>query len=190
MHEHEVSGRPGEIGAAGGGPDGGGRPGVPGRVPVRPRRRARGPRPVRPGVVPVGVRPAEAERPHVVRRARRAEPRPGGPRLLVRRRVAGPRPVPRLLAWLGVAVAAAAVVVGLGVLSGVATQARVAAEPVPPAVTAVTVGAEATVWEVAERVAPAAAGPELAAVAERIVTDNSLTTVRVHPGQVLRITAG
>ncbi len=45
-------------------------------------------------------------------------------------------------------------------------------------------------WEVAERVAPASSGPELAAVAERIVTDNSLTSVRLHPGQVLRVTGG
>jgi hypothetical protein len=57
-------------------------------------------------------------------------------------------------------------------------------------VTTVTVEAEATVWEVARLVAPESSGPELAAVAERIVTDNSLTSVQLRPGQVLRVTSG
>jgi hypothetical protein len=98
-----------------------------------------------------------------------------------------------LLAGLGVTVAAAAVVVGLGLLSGAASEMRGGGgAPAHPAstVATVTVEAESTVWEVAQRVAPASSGPELAAVAERIVTDNSLTSVQLHPGQVLRVIAG
>jgi hypothetical protein len=47
-----------------------------------------------------------------------------------------------------------------------------------------------TVWDVARQVAPAASGPELAALAERIVVDNGLSSVRVSPGQQLRVTVG
>jgi hypothetical protein len=183
MHEHEVSGRP--IGGTRGS-------GVPGRVV--PRRRARGPRPVRPGVVAVAVRPAEAERPQLVRRARRAEPLGAGPRLLVCRPVPEPstRRGRQVLAGLAVASVAAAVVVGLGLLAGEVADMRGGSGPVAPvsAVTTVTVEAEGTVWEVAERVAPGSSGSELAAVAERIVTENSLTSVQLRPGQVLRVTAG
>ncbi|GAA1281198.1 hypothetical protein GCM10009609_51670 [Pseudonocardia aurantiaca] len=190
MHEHEVSGRPIE-GRRGAGAAGGfsGR-GVPVRVP--PRRRARGPRPVRPGVVAVAVRPAEAERPQLVRRARRAEPLRSGPRVLVRRPVAEPisgRGV-RVVAGLAAMAATAAVVMGLGLLAGAASEGRGGSGAPARPVATVTVEAESTVWEVAERVAPASSGPELAAVAERIVTDNSLTTVRLRPGQVLRVTGG
>jgi hypothetical protein len=46
------------------------------------------------------------------------------------------------------------------------------------------------VWEVARRVALSASGAELAAVAERISTANSLASVRLHPGQVLRVPSG
>jgi hypothetical protein len=60
--------------------------------------------------------------------------------------------------------------------------------PVPGPATEVTVGTERTVWDVAERIAPAASGPAVAALAERLVTDNGLSSVRVHPGQVLRVT--
>jgi hypothetical protein len=63
--------------------------------------------------------------------------------------------------------------------------------PVPArVVVTVTVTEEATVWEVAERAVPGASGAELAATAERIVADNGLSSVRVRPGQVLRVTAG
>lgn len=89
----------------------------------------------------------------------------------------------RVAAGAAVFVVAAAVVVGLGVLAGLTTQAR---EHVP-AVVSITVSEPATVWDVARRFAPAAEGPELSAVAERIVTTNSLTSVHVHPGQVLRV---
>jgi hypothetical protein len=129
-----------------------------------------------------------------VRRVRRAElPRGSGQRLLARPASRSVRRAGReVLAGLVVTAAAAAVVVGLGLLAGIVSHSEVrgaAAEPVARAV-AVTVDAEATVWEIARRVAPQASGPELAAVAERIVTDNSLTTVRLHPGQVLRVAAG
>jgi hypothetical protein len=67
------------------------------------------------------------------------------------------------------------------------TGATLAAGPVDAATT-VTVGSEETVWEVAQRIAPAGSGPEVAALAERLVTDNGLSSVRVHPGQVLRVT--
>jgi hypothetical protein len=145
-------------------------------------------------VVAVAVRPAEAERPQLVRRARRAEPRRSGPRVLVRRPVAEPlsRRGLRVLAGLAATAATAAVVLGLGLLAGAASEGRGGAGSGAPArpVATVTVEEEGTVWEVAERVAPASTGPELAAMAERIVTDNSLTTVRLHPGQVLRVTGG
>ena len=47
-----------------------------------------------------------------------------------------------------------------------------------------------TVWEVASRVAPELSGPRRAALAERIVVDNALASVRLRPGQVLRVAAG
>lgn len=189
MHEHEVSGRPTEdTRGEGRNPD----RGASGRV--LPRRRARGPRPVRPGVVAVAVRPPEAERPQLVRRVRRAEPPRGSRQRLLAQPVAHSvrRAGRGVLAGLAVTAAAAAVVVGLGMLAGTVSHREVHGEVAEPAaqVVAVTVDAEATVWEVARRVAPQASGPELAAVAERIVTDNSLTTVRLHPGQVLRVAAG
>jgi hypothetical protein len=151
MHEHEVSGRPVQYRRAG-------------ERRHAPRRRARGPRPVRPGVVPVAVRPAEAERPRVRRSrpARRPEP---GMRVLVRRPLAvlpasGVRlRVRRVLAGLAVTVGAALVVAGLGLLADAAAASRAA--------------------EVSERVAPV----------ERIVTEGSLTPVSPGPGQVLRVTS-
>lgn len=47
-----------------------------------------------------------------------------------------------------------------------------------------------SVWDVAHRASPAASGPQRAAVAERIVAENSLTSVRLRPGQVVRVGAG
>ncbi|WP_345613357.1 hypothetical protein, partial [Pseudonocardia adelaidensis] len=94
-----------------------------------------------------------------------------------------------LLAGLAVTVAAAAVVVGLGVLADDAAAVR-AAEGVAHAShgpVVVTVGSERTPWEVAQRLAPEASGPEVADIAERIVTDNSLGSVPLHPGQVLTV---
>lgn len=108
------------------------------------------------------------------------------------------------MAGLGVIVLAAAVVVGLGLLAGVSGSERGPASvgpaavlpaswpsPVPaqvvPGATVVTVAPGETLWDVARRVAPAASGSDLAGVAERLVTDNSLTSVRLRPGQVLRV---
>jgi hypothetical protein len=179
MHEHEVSGRRHRL------------------SPVRRavRRRGGGPRPVRPGVSAVAVRPAEVERPVMVASSRVAV-RPNGPRLLARRPAPSTpvRSTRRVVAGLVVTVAAAAVVVGLGQLAEVAAAARAAAVPAataaPAGVVTVTVTGERTVWEVARAVAPGASGPEQAALVERIVTDNSLTSVRLQPGQVLRVTVG
>jgi hypothetical protein len=148
-------------------------------------------------VVPVAVRPAQLERP-----ACRAVPLRPGQRLLVRRPVAPPRPglglrVRRVLATAGAVVAAAAVVVGLGLVADVASGARgteapagVASVQAAPAEVTLTVEAPGTVWELARTVSPGATGPELAASVQRIVTANSLTSVQVQPGQVLRVPLG
>jgi hypothetical protein len=99
-----------------------------------------------------------------------------------------------LLAVAGLMVATAAAVVALGLVAGVVAESR--AEPaVGPTIgtttaDTVTVGSEVTVWEVAQRVAPGATGPELGELSERIIVDNELSTVLVHPGQELRVTAG
>jgi hypothetical protein len=83
------------------------------------------------------------------------------------------------------------VVVGLGVLVDTAAAARAGeAARVAQDRAVVTVGVERTPWDVARRVAPAASGPELAALAEQIVTENSLAPVPLQPGQVLRVTSG
>jgi len=158
------------------------------------RRGSRGPRPVRPVAVPVVVRPATLPRP--------AWPAvqllSSGPRLLARRVRGSGAGLPlrirmrRALAGAGLTVVAAAVVVGLGQLGGVVAQSRADVDggPAVPVATTVTVGPEATVWEVARGVAPSASEPQLAALTERIVTTNSLTSVQLHPGQVLRVPRG
>jgi hypothetical protein len=166
------------------------------------RRRASGPRPVRPAVNAVPLRPAEAERPQAPSGARQVPlPVPG-----VRTLAQAPRAVPRgpvlfgpvlfgrvrrVLAGLAVTVAAAAVVVGLGVLADSAAAVRAAERSVsaPQGTVVVTVRDERSAWDVARRIAPGASGPEVATLAERIVTENSLGSVPLHPGQVLRVTA-
>ena len=60
----------------------------------------------------------------------------------------------------------------------------------PPAPVVVTAEPGETVWDVAARVAPGRPGAEVAAVAERIVADNALASVRLEPGQVLRVAGG
>jgi len=50
-----------------------------------------------------------------------------------------------------------------------------------------TVTTAGTVWDVADRVAPGASGPERAALVDRIVAANALTSMRVAPGTVLRV---
>ena len=52
---------------------------------------------------------------------------------------------------------------------------------------AVTVTTAGTVWDVADRVAPGASGPERAALVDQIVAANALTSMRVAPGMVLRV---
>jgi hypothetical protein len=162
------------------------------------RRRASGPRPVRPAVSAVAVRPAEAERPQAPSVARRVPLSLPGVRTLARRPLAVPRAavllarVRRVLAGLAVTVVAGAVVAGLGMLADATAAVRAAEEVVhaPQGPVVVTVGVERTPWDVARRFAPGASGPEIAALAEQIVTENSLGPVPLHPGQVLRVTSG
>ena len=182
-----------------------GRSGGPGsRAPRRSRgadarRPASRPWPVRPSVVPVAVRPVQVERPA----CRATSPRPGQ-RLLDRRSPSPPVPALRLrraVAGVALALVAAVVVVALGLLAGAVAQSRSAAPVTVSAGAvadsavsdsprgAVTVGTEETVWELARAVTPAASGAELAVSVERIVRINSLDSVRLQPGQVLRITA-
>jgi hypothetical protein len=186
MHEHGVNGQPVQDRRVG-------------ERRQAPRRRASGPRPVRPAVNAVTVRPAEVERPQASRSRARRVPLPvAGMRTLARRPLATPQGavalarLRRVLAGLVVAVVAGALVVGLGLLADAAavTRAGEQAGRAPHAPVVVTVGAERSPWDVARRVAPGASGPELAALAERIVTDNSLGPVPLHPGQVLRVTSG
>ena len=107
----------------------------------------------------------------------------------------------RLLAGLALVLVAAAVVVGLGASRTSppspgpprrprsADGARSARSPWPGRVgeVTVTVTTAGTVWDVADRVAPGASGPQRAALVDRIVAANALTSMRVAPGQVLRV---
>ncbi len=166
-----------------------------------------GPRPVRPGLVPPPVRPPEAPRPvgppgRPVAVARWVERI--GLRVLARRPVGPPRGVAagtrRVFAGLALLAASTTAVLALGLLARAAAP-DLAPAPVSSAVTSpsavpppapVVVVAEAgeTVWEVVDRVAPGASGAERAALAERIVVDNGLGSVRLQPGQVLRVSSG
>jgi hypothetical protein len=123
--------------------------------------------------------------PHIGRRTAVHEPR-----LLVRRlhpaAVAPPGRVRRVVVGFAVVLAAAAVVFGLGRVADTAAHARVSAAPVVAEV-AVTVDAPGTVWDVADGVAPGASGPERAAMVDRIVAANSLVSITVRPGEVLRV---
>jgi hypothetical protein len=161
------------------------------------RRPSCGPRPVRPAVPEVEVRPAEVLRPAAVSSAGRpGEVDPGrspAPRLLTRRlppplvRDGAGSLLRRALAGLAVVSASAAAVVVLGLLARAAEPAPVSASVSAAAPVVVTVEPGETVWEVAERVAPGLSGPERSALAERIVTENGLATARLHAGQVLRV---
>jgi hypothetical protein len=169
------------------------------------RRPAPGPRPVRPAGAWVTVRPLEVPRPVCDAAAAPGAVRVGtwgdavrgpasGPRLLVRNPAGvGGRPrtrsrLRRVVAGLAVVVASAAVVVALGLLARVAEPGPAPVRPPAPVV--VTVQPGETVWDVAARVAPGRPGAEVAAAAERIVADNALGSVRLEPGQVLRVAGG
>ncbi len=113
-----------------------------------------------------------------------------GPRVLVRRPVP---PVPRSGEWvrriaggLVAALVTAAVVFGLGWVADAAAQARGSASPVVAEVT-VTVEQPGTVWDVVDGVAPSVSGPQRAAMVDQVVAVNSLSSVRVWPGEVLRV---
>jgi len=184
------------------------------------RRPAPGPRPVRPAGALVMVRPLEAPRPvrdaaagpgteragmwgagawgagawGVRTRDDRSRAAGSGPRLLVRGSVGvhgrawpGSR-LRRVVAGIALVAASAAVVVALGLLARVAEPAPAVVRPPAPVV--VTAEPGETVWDVAARVAPGRPGAEVAAVAERIVADNALGSVRLEPGQVLRVAGG
>ena len=152
------------------------------------RRPARGPRPVRPARALVLVRPLEVPRP-----VREAAPgcgavdRPGGSR---GRDVARPGSGPRVLVRAA-PFTRARVSRGCGVRSRGSPWSRRRPRssspsacssgspsppaPVPaqaPAPVVVTAAPGETVWDVAARVAPGRPGPEVAAVAERIVVEN------------------
>jgi hypothetical protein len=113
-----------------------------------------------------------------------------GPRVLVRSPVPSAPPsvvrVRRIVAGFAVALVAAAVVFGLGRIADAASQARGPAAAVVAEVT-VTVDAPGTVWDVVDGVAPSASGPDRAAMVDRVVVVNSLTSLRVWPGEVLRV---
>jgi nucleoid-associated protein YgaU len=155
-------------------------------------RRAHGPRPARPAVVAVAVRPAQGERPVCRQASPPSPPYRSRQRTLVRPpmpAVAGAAaPARRFLGGLAVAVLAAVVVVGLGLLAGAVGGARAGDAAAGP--TVVTIHVQETVWDVARRVEPGAGGAELAAVAERIAAANSLTSASLRPGQTLLIPSG
>ncbi|MEJ3657570.1 hypothetical protein WEH80_31875 [Actinomycetes bacterium KLBMP 9759] len=122
--------------------------------------------------------------------------RPAGVRLALRRPAARPPMVSplivsarvrtrRVVAGIAVFVVSLAAVIALGLVADAAVQWRSEGEPL-----SVTVTSERTVWDVARGAAPLADGEELSAMVERIVTDNSLTTVQLQPGQVLRLPRG
>jgi hypothetical protein len=91
-----------------------------------------------------------------------------------------------VLAAVGVALASALVVIGLGLLAEAAQAARTAGSATSgPQMVAAEPGE--TVWELARRVSPSAAGPELAALTQRIVEANSLGSVRLQPGQLVQV---
>jgi hypothetical protein len=91
-----------------------------------------------------------------------------------------------VLAAVGVALASALVVIGLGLLAE-AAQAAGTAESAASGAQVVAAEPGETVWELARRVAPSAAGPELAALTQRIVEANSLGSVRLQPGQLVQV---
>ena len=171
------------------------------------RRPAPGPRPVRPAGALVMVRPLETPRPvrDVVAGpgaeragvgggggggggARGAGAGPGLVGLPAGGGRGGPPRAPRLrrvVAGIALVAASAAVVVALGLLARVAEPTPTPVRPPAPVV--VTAEPGETVWDVAARIAPGRPGAEVAAVAERIVADNALGSVRLEPGHVLRV---
>lgn len=160
-----------------------------GLAPAGGRGSSRGPRPVRPATVAVGVRPSQPQRPVCAAPAARLGPRvlPRQP-LPVRPRAAVGVRARRAGAGIAAVLITMAVVVGLGLLAGAVAESRSGGVAVSPTgAVSVTVGTQETVWEVARAVAPGASGPELSVLAERIVTVNSLTSARMRPGQVLQV---
>jgi Tfp pilus assembly protein FimV len=98
------------------------------------------------------------------------------------------RRVRRVLLGAAVLAASAAAVVALGLLAGAGGRAG-SAPPRSAGHVVVTAAAGETVWEVAARLVPGRPGSEVAEVAERIVVENALESVRLRPGQVLHVQA-
>jgi hypothetical protein len=168
---------------------------VPGResavgalAPVIPLRR--GPRAVpAPAGSPAPPRVPGRTRPSPVRRGgtRERVVRPGVARARARRRPVGEarHRLRRLVAGLAVTLASTAAVVGLGLIAD-AAGAAAARSTVPDGTRLVVTGPSDTAWDVARRVAPEA---DTAAVVERILADNGLTSVALEPGRTLRVPA-
>ncbi|WP_344741862.1 hypothetical protein, partial [Pseudonocardia halophobica] len=96
----------------------------------------------------------------------------------------------RAVAAAVLALASAAVVVGLGLLAGAAGEAQ-ARSAVPSGTAAVTVEPGESVWDVARRTVPAVASVGTGAVVERIAADNALPvdSAPLPAGLVLRVPA-
>jgi hypothetical protein len=158
-------------------------------APVIPLRR--GPRAVpAPAGSPAPQRIPGCTRPSPVRRGgirERVVERPGVGRARARRRPVGEarHRLRRLVAGLAVTLASTAVVVGLGLIADAAGTAA-ARSTVPDGTRLVVTGPSDTAWDVARRVAPEA---DTAAVVERILADNGLTSVALEPGRTLRVPA-
>ncbi len=122
--------------------------------------------------VPRGAHPAG-------RALRRAVPVRIGVARLPDRRVIRRR---RLVAMVGVGLAALLVVVALGLLAAAARSGSV-----PERSVSVQVAPGESLWQIARRTAPNA---NVDAVVERIVTQNGLASAVVRPGQVLSVPSG
>ena len=143
------------------------------------RRPAPGPRPVRPAGALVMVRPMEAPRPARDAVAGSGMERAGAWGATTWDDGARPAgPAPRLL------------VRGAGSVRGRARPGSRLRRVVAGIALVAASAAVVVALGLLARVAPGRPGAEVAAVAERIVADNALGSVRLEPGQVLRVAGG